>query len=75
MSTITTPGAKPGLKRYNIRICTGGETAMQTAIARNSQQAWNIAFALCERLLGDQSPRSISVRPIAPNFGRLGVVS
>jgi iron-sulfur cluster repair protein YtfE (RIC family) len=69
MSTITTPGAKPGLKRYNIRICTGGTTAMQTAIARNSQQAWNMAFDLCERLLGDKPPRSVSVKPVTPAYG------
>lgn len=69
MSTITTPGAKPGLKRYNIRICTGRETALQTTIARTSQQAWNIAFSLCERLLGDQPPRSISVKPASPTYG------
>ena len=52
------------LKRFNIRIVTGGETAIQTTIARSSQQAWNIAFDLCERLLGDKPPRSISVKPV-----------
>ena len=62
MSTITTPGTKPGLKRFQIRICTGGETAIQTAVARTSGQAWNMAFDLAERLLGDQPPRKISVK-------------
>ncbi len=52
------------LKRFNIRIVTGGETAIQTAIARNSQQAWNIAFDTAARLLGDKPPRSISVKPV-----------
>jgi iron-sulfur cluster repair protein YtfE (RIC family) len=75
MSTITTPGAKPGLKRYNIRICTGGTTAMQTAIARNSAQAWNIAFGLCERLLGDTPPRSVSVKPVGTAYGLRGLAA
>ena len=74
MLTITAPGAKPGLRRFNIKICTGRETAQQACIARSPEQAWNIAFALCERLLGDTPPRSISVRPMNPAFGRLGVV-
>lgn len=57
------------LKRFNIRIVTSGETAIQTTIARSSQQAWNIAFDLCERLLGDAPPRSISIKPVAPTYG------
>ena len=57
------------LKRFNIRIVTGGETAIQTTIARSSQQAWNIAFDLCERLLGDKPPRSISVKPASVGSG------
>jgi iron-sulfur cluster repair protein YtfE (RIC family) len=75
MSTITTPGAKPGLKRYNIRICTGGTTALQTAIASNSQQAWALAFDLCERLLGDTPPHSVSVKPVAPAYGLRGLAA
>lgn len=59
------------LKRFNIRIVTGGETATQTTIARSSQQAWNIAFDLCERLLGDMPPRSISVMPLGVRTGIL----
>ncbi len=65
MHTTTIPGTQAGLKRFNIRIVTGGTTAMQTAIARNSQQAWDMAFDLCERLLGDTPPRSVSVKPVA----------
>ena len=69
MPTITIPAAQAGLKRFNIRIVTGGETAIQTALARTSAQAWNIAFDLAERLLGDKPPRSISVKPVAPTYG------
>lgn len=75
MSTITTPGTKPGLKRFNIRIVTGGETAIQTTIARSSQQAWNTAFDLAERLLGDKPPRKISVKPVPPIYGLQGVTA
>lgn len=57
------------LKRFNIRIVTGGETAIKTAIARSNEQAWNIAFDLCERLLGDTPPRSISVKPVGVSSG------
>lgn len=57
------------LKRFNIRIVTSGDTAIQTTIARSSQQAWNIAFDLCERLLGDVPPRSISVKPAGVRSG------
>ena len=67
MHTTTLPTGQ--LKRFNIRIVTGGETAIQTAIARNSQQAWNVAFDLCERLLGDKPPRSISVKPASVGSG------
>ncbi len=69
MPIITTTGTQAGLKRFNIRIVTGGETAIQTALARTSAQAWNIAFDLAERLLGDKPPRSISVKPMAPTYG------
>jgi hypothetical protein len=48
---------------------------MQTAIARNSQQAWNMAFDLCERLLGDTPPRSVSVKPVAPAYGLRGLAA
>lgn len=64
---ITLPTGQ--LKRFEIRICTGSETAIQATITRNSQQAWNVAFDLCERLLGDKPPRSISVKPVAPAYG------
>lgn len=57
------------LKRFNIRIVTGGETAIQTTLARNQAQAWNVAFNLAERLLGDKPPRSISVKPVALRSG------
>ena len=66
---ITPPKRAPGLRRYNIRICTGSETAMQTCIARTQAQAWNTAFTLAERLLGDTPPRSMSVRPVKPRYG------
>mgnify|MGYP006921321868 CR=1 FL=1 len=69
MPTITIPGTQAGLKRFNIRIVTGGETAIQTALARTSAQAWNIAFDLAERLLGDKPPRSISVKPAQVRSG------
>lgn len=59
------------LKRFNIRIVTSGETAIQTTIARNSQQAWNVAFDMAERLLGDKPPRSISVMPVGVRTGIL----
>lgn len=64
MQTTTISPAGGQLKRFNIRIVTGGETAVQTTIARSNEQAWNIAFDLCERLLGDKPPRSISVKPV-----------
>ena len=70
MPHTTTPAAA-GLKRFTIRICTGHETALQTCIARTQQHAWNTAFSLAERLLGDVPPRSISVRPAQPRFGVL----
>ena len=70
MSDLTTP-ATHGLKRYTIRICTGRETALQTCIARTQAQAWNTAFGLAERLLGDVPPRSISVRPAQLRLGVL----
>jgi hypothetical protein len=73
MQTTINPVNQLRLKRFHIRICTGGETAMQTALARSNAQAWNIAFSLCERLLGDQPPRSISVKPAAPAYGLQGV--
>ena len=57
------------LKRFNIRIVTGGETAIQTTIARSQAQAWNVAFDLAERLLGDKPPRSISVKPMPVRTG------
>lgn len=57
------------LKRFNIRIVTAGETAIQTTIARSQAQAWNVAFSLCERLLGDTPPRSISVKPVGVRQG------
>lgn len=63
MLIITSSSPNEQLKRFTIRIVTSGETACQTAIARNSQQAWNVAFDLAERLLGDKPPRSISVKP------------
>lgn len=69
MQTTPLPVSSTGLKRFNIRICTGRETALQTCIARTQAQAWNMAFALAERLLGDVPPRTISVRPVAPRFG------
>lgn len=62
MSELHTP-ATHGLKRFTIRICTGSETALQTCTARTQAQAWNIAFGLAERLLGDVPPRSMSVWP------------
>jgi hypothetical protein len=74
MPTITIPGTQAGLKRFNIRIVTNGETALQTAIASNSQQAWSIAFDLAERLLGDKPPRSISVKPVAAHQGLVAAV-
>lgn len=52
------------LQRFNIRIVTGKETAIQTTLARSSQQAWSIAFDTAARLLGDTPPRSISVKPM-----------
>lgn len=57
------------LKRFHIRIVTGGETAIQTTIARTQAQAWNVAFDLAERLLGDKPPRSISVKPVPVRSG------
>jgi hypothetical protein len=74
MPTITIPGTQAGLKRFNIRIVTGGETAIQTALVRTSQQAWSIAFDLAERLLGDKPPRSISVKPVAAHQGLVAAV-
>lgn len=67
-NTIPTP-ATAGLKRFQIRINTGRETALQTCLVRNQWQAWNVAFGLAERLLGEHPPKSISVRPVAPAFG------
>ena len=75
MSTITIPGTQAGLKRFNIRICTGKATTVQPCIARSNAQAWNLAFDLCERLLGDQPPRSIIVKPSAPAYGLQGVAA
>lgn len=69
MHTPHLPATTTGLKRFNIRICTGRETALQTCIARTQAQAWNMAFALAERLLGERPPRSISVRPVAMRSG------
>lgn len=70
MQTPTTGTLPAGrLKRFNIRICTGRETAIQTALARSNAQAWNIAFSLAESLLGDVPPRSISVKPVGVGSG------
>lgn len=66
---ITTSLPTGQLKRFNIRICAGRETAIQTTIARSQAQAWNVAFDLCERLLGDKPPRSISVKPVPVRSG------
>lgn len=67
MQTTTLPTGQ--LKRFNIRIVTGGETATQTTIARTQAQAWNVAFDLAERLLGDKPPRRISVTPAPVRSG------
>lgn len=66
----TTP-ATPGLKRFTIRIRTARETALGTCLVRNQAQAWNVAFSMAERLLGDVPPRSISVQPLQPRLGVL----
>lgn len=66
---VTTSLPTGQLKRFHIRIVTGGETAIQTTIARTQAQAWNVAFDLAERLLGDKPPRSISVKPMAVRSG------
>ena len=69
----TNPLPTGQLKRFNIRIVTGGETAIQTTIARTQAQAWNTAFGLAERLLGDKPPRSISVKPVPVRSGIVAV--
>lgn len=52
------------MARFHIRICTAHETALQTYLARNAAQAWEVAFTLAERLLGAAPCRhTISVRP------------
>lgn len=52
------------MARFHIRICTDRETALQTCLAANASQAWDMAFALAERLLGASPGRHlISVRP------------
>lgn len=72
MSHATTPAAA-GLKRFTICIRTERETALQTCIARTQAQAWNTAFDLAERLLGEAAGRhSISVRPAPVRFGFVG---
>ena len=65
MQTTASP-ATQGLKRFNIRVRTGCETALQTCLAANASQAWDIAFSLAERLLGATPERhGISVRAAA----------
>ena len=66
---MTPTPAQPGLKRFEIRIRTDKEQAIQACIARNSGQAWQQAFNLAEQLLGDVPPRSISVRPFTRPAG------
>ena len=69
MSHTTITPATHGLKRFTIRIRTERETVLHTCIARTQAQAWNTAFGLAERLLGDVPPRSMSVRPASIRSG------
>jgi hypothetical protein len=50
-------------RKYNIHICHGRESAMQTCAAPNQQAAWEVAWQLSEKLLGPTTiPRMISVQ-------------
>jgi hypothetical protein len=61
---LQTQAAPAAMQHFRIRIRTASETALQDCLVRNDDQAWDLAFNLCESLLGDLPPKCISVRPV-----------
>ena len=63
MQTTATHAATAA-KHFQISICAGRNTTQVTCMATSLAKAWDTAWSVAERLLGDVPPARMSVSPV-----------